>query len=161
MSKSAFLELLDKGVEEEVRIGVAGLVREMRDSVGLEGLKGVRNVRGVKSGGMSLRFEPASPRLAGVLWTCLHTDIAPSPGLIFMDLTLSIDPHLTVLESHEIERLVRNAVLDKNRQVRELKVHLHPWDPSEEVEEDLVHDHELSEAKKNRVVTSDFGRDGC
>lgn len=89
-------------------------------------------------------------------------------------MTLSIDAHLTVSESHKIECLVRERVLSTRKDVRELKVHVHPW--SEEEEATLGHaaDNHLegdsSNAKETRtniigqevkVVKSDFGRDGC
>lgn len=60
MSRNAFLELLDKGVDESMKKELDDVVKGMIVRIGedmegkVEGLRGVRNIRGVKAGGESV-----------------------------------------------------------------------------------------------------------
>lgn len=57
-----------------------------------------------------------------------------------MDLTITVPSLMTVLESHGVEMRVREAVLEKRREVREVKIHVHAqergMDLMKEVEEE-------------------------
>jgi divalent metal cation (Fe/Co/Zn/Cd) transporter len=61
---------------------------------------------------------------------------------------------MSVREAHDVESSVREAVMTARREVRELKVHVHSYEEGEE-------DHPVEMNGKDRVVKSDFGRDGC
>jgi hypothetical protein len=76
------------------------------------------------------------------------------PGLSFVDLTISVPPTMSVREAHDVESQVREAVMTARREVRELKVHVHSFDEEEP-------EQKVEMNGKDRVVKSDFGRDGC
>lgn len=94
-----------------------------------------------------------------------------------MDLTLTVPPLLTVRESHEVESRVRELVMARRREVRELKIHIHALEEGEDLGDDEEHDDGHADAATNqskrngngngngngkaRVIRSDFGRDGC
>ncbi|KAK4688266.1 hypothetical protein P7C73_g1843, partial [Tremellales sp. Uapishka_1] len=85
-------------------------------------LLGVRNVRGVKSGG--------------------HT---------VLDLTISVPPTMSVMESHSVEQRVREAVMSARKEVREVKIHVHGGG----LEGNVI------KSVHGKVIGSDFGREGC
>lgn len=95
LSKVACMELLDVGIDAKTKTGIENIVRGMMDSNGV-GLKGCRNVRGVRSGGQ-----------------------------IMLDLTLVVPAHMSVKESHDVEIKVRDEIMQKSKEVREVKVHIH------------------------------------
>jgi divalent metal cation (Fe/Co/Zn/Cd) transporter len=61
---------------------------------------------------------------------------------------------MSVREAHDVESQVREAVMTARREVRELKVHVHSFDEEEP-------EQKVEMNGKDRVVKSDFGRDGC
>ncbi len=140
LSKTAFLELLDKGITPRNREAIEGIVMPMIDG---EKLLAVRNIRGVKSGGESVVGSFAS-----------HLTIpGGNPGLSFVDLTISVPSEMSVHDAHEVESAVREAVMTARREVRELKVHIHAFDAEEHARE--------MKLPEGGAVRSDFGRDGC
>ncbi|ODN86102.1 mitochondrial protein with role in iron accumulation [Cryptococcus wingfieldii CBS 7118] len=132
LSKVAFLELLDAGVDKSTKASIERIVGGLVDG---KDLLGVRNVRGVKSGGQT-----------------------------YLDLTVVVPPHMTVVDSHNVEQRVREVVMRKRKEVREVKIHVHGDDPNELL---VVQDGDGGKvAKKGNGkvvvgVTSDFGREGC
>ncbi|TYJ52496.1 hypothetical protein B9479_006890 [Cryptococcus floricola] len=132
LSKVAFLELLDAGVDKSTKASIERIVGGLVDG---KDLLGVRNVRGVKSGGQT-----------------------------YLDLTVVVPPRMTVVDSHSVEQRVREVVMRKRKEVREVKIHVHGDDPDELL---VVQDGDGGKVVKKgngKVVvgvTSDFGREGC
>ncbi|WVQ70502.1 hypothetical protein IAR50_000021 [Cryptococcus sp. DSM 104548] len=132
LSKVAFLELLDAGVDKSTKASIERIVGGLVDG---RDLLGVRNVRGVKSGGQT-----------------------------YLDLTVVVPPHMSVLDSHGVEQRVREAVMRKRKEVREVKIHVHGDDPNELLVVDDGDGGKVMKKGNGKVVvgvTSDFGREGC
>ncbi|CAE6476113.1 unnamed protein product [Rhizoctonia solani] len=69
-------------------------------------LLGVRNVRAVKSG-----------------------------SLMFVDLTADVPAAMTVLDAHEVEKRVRDAIMEGRSEVKEVRVHLHAVEEGQSTDE--------------------------
>lgn len=95
----------------------------MGDLVNGDDLLGVRNVRGVKSGGQTV-----------------------------LDFTIDVPPTMTVVSSHAVEQRVRDAIMKARREIREVKIHVHAIDGTEEIR---IPD------EGSKVIRSDFGQNGC
>ncbi|CAE6416309.1 unnamed protein product [Rhizoctonia solani] len=48
-----------------------------------------------------------------------------SGSLMFVDLTADVPARMTVLDAHEVERRVRDAIMEGKSEVKEVRVHLH------------------------------------
>ncbi|ORX41146.1 cation efflux family-domain-containing protein [Kockovaella imperatae] len=83
----------------------------------------IKNVRGVKSGGQTL-----------------------------VDLTITVPPTMTVVDSHLIEHQVRDALLRARKEVKEVRIHVH-------VDEDPADGKKETDKGTEAVGVSDFGRD--
>lgn len=88
----------------------------------------IRNIRGVKAG-----------------------------GLTSLDLTITVPPTMSVLESHAVEANVRETIMRLRKEVRELKIHVH----AQEEGEVLTGLGARKEGKEDDSVKHDFGRNGC
>lgn len=84
----------------------------------------IRNIRGVKAG-----------------------------GLTSLDLTITVPPTMSVLESHAVEAHVRDTIMRQRKEVRELKIHVHALEEGEVVSG--------KEKELDDSVRHDFGRNGC
>jgi hypothetical protein len=60
---------------------------------------------------------------------------------------------MTVRDSHAVEWRVRDAIIKARREVREVKIHVHGQGADEE--------RDSMKEGSSRVVTSDFGKEGC
>jgi divalent metal cation (Fe/Co/Zn/Cd) transporter len=88
----------------------------------------IRNIRGVKAG-----------------------------GLTSLDLTITVPPTMSVLESHAVEANVRETIMRLRKEVRELKIHVH----AQEEGEVLTGLGAGKDRKEDGEVKHDFGRNGC
>lgn len=142
LSRTAFLELLDKGVDVGTRRSVEKIVGELVDDVKL---LGVRNVRGVKSGGLS------------------HMDLT-----LIVPPTMTVrDSHSIELAVRERVMAQRKEVRELKVHMHALEEGEVLAPPG-----DGEHDHghkewsgvsarEAAGTKRVPGVGSDFGRDGC
>ncbi|CAE7097862.1 unnamed protein product [Rhizoctonia solani] len=74
-------------------------------------LLGVRNVRAVRSG-----------------------------SLMFVDLTADVPAAMTVLDAHEVEKRVRDAIMEGRSEVKEVRVHLHAVENGQSTDENGKND---------------------
>ncbi|KAJ9102885.1 hypothetical protein QFC19_004615 [Naganishia cerealis] len=126
LSRTSFLELLDKGIDEEYR---GKLERIVEPLVNGRDLLEIRNVRGVRAG-----------------------------GLTSLDLTITVPPTMSVLESHAVEANVRDTIMRQRKEVRELKIHVHAQEEGEVLAGlGAGRDKQADDSS----VKHDFGRDGC
>ncbi|KAB5590744.1 Iron ion transporter [Ceratobasidium theobromae] len=93
---TAFGDFTDAGVPLETRRELGSLVKPLLVSPAPHTLLGIRNVRAVKSG-----------------------------SLMFVDLTADVPAGMTVLDAHEVEKRVRDAIMESRTEVKEVRVHLH------------------------------------
>ena len=49
-----------------------------------------------------------------------------SPGRTLIDLTVTVPSGLTVLDSHAVEQQIRDALLRARREIKEVRIHVHP-----------------------------------
>lgn len=100
---TAFGDFTDAGVPVETRKELHSLVKPLLVSPAPHTLLGVRNVRAVRSG-----------------------------SVMFVDLTADVPATMTVLDAHEVERRVRDAIMESRSEVKEVRVHLHAIGKGEE-----------------------------
>ncbi|KAJ9098912.1 hypothetical protein QFC20_005827 [Naganishia adeliensis] len=125
LSKTSFLELLDKGITDDYRTQLERIVEPL---VNGQDLLEIRNIRGVKAG-----------------------------GLTSLDLTITVPPTMSVLESHAVEANVRETIMRQRKEVRELKIHVHAQEEGEVLTGlGVGKDKALDDSVKH-----DFGRNGC
>ena len=73
---------------------------------------------------------------------------ADAPGQTNLDLTITVPSSMTVEASHAVEHRVREELMSRRREIREVKIHVHAASRDEI-------------GPRNGVIGSDFGRDGC
>ncbi|KAJ9120358.1 hypothetical protein QFC24_005314 [Naganishia onofrii] len=107
----------------------AKLERIVQPLVNGRDLLEIRNVRGVKAG-----------------------------GLTSLDLTITVPPTMSVVESHAVEAHVRETIMRQRKEVRELKIHVHAQEEGEVLTGlGVGKDKDADDSP----VRHDFGRDGC
>ena len=129
LSRTSFLELLDKGITDEYRTRLERIVEPL---VNGRDLLEIRNIRGVKTG-----------------------------GLTSLDLTITVPPTMSVLESHAVEANVRDTIMRQRKEVRELKIHVHAQEEGEVLDGIGAAAGREKSKLADDAVKHDFGRNGC
>jgi cation diffusion facilitator family transporter len=108
---TAFGDFTDAGVSLETRRELRSLVKPLLVAPAPHTLLGIRNVRAVKSG-----------------------------SLMFVDLTADVPAEMTVLDAHEVEKRVRDAIMENRSEVKEVRVHLHAVEDGQKSGDDNAND---------------------
>lgn len=103
--KGAMRDLTDAGVPESTRTSLRKIVDPLvtpptsastSSYPNTKSILSIRNVRAIRSG-----------------------------SVMFVDLTADVSPLMTVREAHHVEDRIRQAIMSKRSEVREVRVHLH------------------------------------